>query len=209
MNRQNSDNDDGGNKHQPAGARRRGELLENAILQAAWDELNEAGYTHMTMEKVAARAKTNKNALYRRWPNKAELLVAALHKYMPKIAQDIPDTGNLRSDVLIMLRRITDPIQAIGAETIHGLIMDLREKMISAFSNINHTGMNEKWNENMMTILGNAKKRGEISTTNISPRILSLPIDLLRFEFLTTFKPVSDETVAEIVDEIFLPLIHT
>lgn len=38
-------------------SRRRGEVLENDILQAVWDELAEVGYTRLTMEGVAARAK--------------------------------------------------------------------------------------------------------------------------------------------------------
>ena len=38
--------------------RRRGEELETALLAAAWDELVEAGFARLTMESVAARAKT-------------------------------------------------------------------------------------------------------------------------------------------------------
>ena len=36
--------------------RRRGPGLEAAILEAAWEELTEAGYAALTMESVAARA---------------------------------------------------------------------------------------------------------------------------------------------------------
>ena len=61
--------------------RRRGSKLEAALLQAAWDELTEAGYTAFTMEGVAARAKTSRAVLYRRWPNRPELVVAALHEH--------------------------------------------------------------------------------------------------------------------------------
>ena len=58
--------------------RRRGSTLEAALLQAAWDELTEAGYAAFTMEGVAARAKTSRAVLYRRWPNRPQLVVAAL-----------------------------------------------------------------------------------------------------------------------------------
>ncbi|ATW25775.1 TetR/AcrR family transcriptional regulator [Candidatus Formimonas warabiya] len=191
------------------GARRRGKILENAILQAALDELNEVGYAHLTMEGVAARAKTNKTAVYRRWPQKSELVVAALHKYTPKITDDAPDTGDLRNDILILLRRITVPLQTIGAETIHGLMLEhLGKVSISAFTQIRRSEGEEKWHTIMMTILKNAEMRGEVSLKKISPRIISLPIDLLRFEFLATFEPVSDETLTEIIDDIFLPLVH-
>jgi AcrR family transcriptional regulator len=48
------------------GNRRRGEILEDAIIKAAWDELSDIGYNSLTMETIAARAKTNKVVLYRR-----------------------------------------------------------------------------------------------------------------------------------------------
>jgi len=57
--------------------RRRGAELDRAILRAALDELAEAGYPGLTMDRVAKRAGTNKNAIYRRWPNRAALGLAA------------------------------------------------------------------------------------------------------------------------------------
>jgi hypothetical protein len=38
--------------------RRRGQILEDAILEGAWQELSEVGYNRLTMEGVAARART-------------------------------------------------------------------------------------------------------------------------------------------------------
>src|ERR1700742_559320 len=58
--------------------RRRGEELEAALLDAAWDELVEAGFAKLTMESVAARAKTGVAVLYRRWPRKDDPVLAAI-----------------------------------------------------------------------------------------------------------------------------------
>lgn len=192
------------------GTRRRGELLDKAILQAAWDELNEVGYAHLTMEGVASRAKTNKSAVYRRWPNRSKLVVAVLHKHVPKPADDVPNTGDLRSDVLILLRRITQPLQSIGAETMHGLMIEyLGKEFISSFPHLKHSEFEKKWKTTMLKILKNAEMRGEVNLERISPRVISSPLDLLRYEFLTTYEPVSDETLTEIIDQIYLPLVLT
>jgi AcrR family transcriptional regulator len=193
----------------PYKTRRRGKALENAILQVAWDELNEVGYAHMTMEGVAVRSKTNKTAVYRRWPNKSSLVIAVLHKHAPKIDSNIPDTGSLRGDVLTLLRRITVPAQVVGAETIHGLMLEhLGTKIIASLPHMRSSKAAEKWNDTMTTILKNAEMRGEINRNKISPRVISLPMDLLRYEFLTTQEPVSDETLIEFIDDIFLPLVY-
>src|SRR5215813_3482913 len=57
--------------------RRRGEALEGAIYDAVVDELAEIGYAAFTIESVAARAHTGKASIYRRWPTKQDLVVAA------------------------------------------------------------------------------------------------------------------------------------
>ena len=42
-------------RHSGGKTRRRGEALEHALLDAAWAELQAAGYTGLTMEAVADR----------------------------------------------------------------------------------------------------------------------------------------------------------
>jgi AcrR family transcriptional regulator len=64
--------------------------LERAILRAAGDELVESGYARLTMDRVARRAGTNKNAIYRRWPSRAvahgEAAPEALHPRVATVA---------------------------------------------------------------------------------------------------------------------------
>ncbi|MWV46252.1 TetR family transcriptional regulator [Paenibacillus sp. HJL G12] len=188
-------------------SRRRGDVLENAILSAAWEELRETGYSRLTMEAVAARAKTNKNAVYRRWPSKAKLVVASLMKHTPKPSLEAPDTGNLREDVLTLLERIIKPIQMIGAETIHGLMGEFHGDEI-------HSKMTLPPRSEdilaiaMKSILLNAERRGEVKLEELPDRVITLPVDLIRFELLTTHTPLTDEAVVEIVDAIFLPLVQ-
>jgi AcrR family transcriptional regulator len=197
-------------KTQRAGTRRRGKILEDAVLEAAWEELCEAGFNHLTMEGVAARAKTNKAVVYRRWANKKTLVLAVLRKYLPPLLpKEVPNTGDLRNDVFFLLQGIAKPLQTIGAETIHALLVEYFSKdIISSIPQIVHPKTEGKLTAAMMTILKNAEMRGDIKLKKISPRIISLPVDLLRYELLTTHEPISDKTISEIVDDIFMPLVH-
>ncbi|MGD0751840.1 MAG: TetR/AcrR family transcriptional regulator [Anaerolineales bacterium] len=198
-----------GNEGRHKGNRRRGEILEAAILQAAWDELSDAGYTQLTMEGVAARAKTNKAVLYRRWANKKKLVIAAFQKYLPRPVNNVPDTGDLRNDVLVLLLGIARPLQAIGAKTIHGLMAErLGTDLISLLPQMRQPGTEDKFSKAIMTILKNAELRGEVNLGKISPRVISLPVDLLRYEILITQEPIPDKMITGIVDDIFLPLVH-
>ena len=57
-------------------------------------------------------------------------------------------------------------------------------------------------------VLRRGIERGEIDPDRLTPRIATVALDLLRHEMLMTLQPVPEETITEIVDEIFLPLVR-
>ncbi|MEV1070024.1 TetR/AcrR family transcriptional regulator [Streptomyces sp. NPDC050263] len=179
--------------------RRRGAELEASILEAAWEELAAVGYSRLTMEGVAARARTGKQVLYRRWRNRAELVIAAMRHNTGSIIDQIPDTGDLRGDVLAVLGRMARRHRDVAPDIIHGLMADapdLDPVTLTIMSGV------------MTTVLKRAAERGEIASAELSPRVITLPANLLRHEMLLTRHPISDQVLTEIVDEVFLPLVH-
>ncbi len=60
------------------GTRRRDETLISAIRDATYAELEEHGYSGVTFEGVASRAKTSKPVLYRRYRSRAHMVTDAL-----------------------------------------------------------------------------------------------------------------------------------
>jgi len=107
----------------PRVGRPRSEAADAAIEAAALDLLVDEGYAGLTMEGVAARAGVGKATLYRRWPTKEQLVIAAVvHGCGEHIAT--PDTGSLRCDViayctevLVKLRRHGAILRAFAAAT--------------------------------------------------------------------------------------------
>lgn len=193
--------------------RRRGEILEEAILHAAWEELSVTGYTHMTMETTAARAGTNKAVLYRRWANKSELVIAAMRKYLPRFPHEIPDTGSLRGDVIAYLQGAARPLKSISAQTIRGIVMEqlgspMFRHLVASMPQLSRRSSESKMMTAMTTMLKRAELRGEVRLEKLTPRIIALPFELLRNEVITKQEPISDATVEEIVDDIFLPLVR-
>lgn len=185
--------------------RRRGTVLEEAILDAVVEELTESGFAGLTMDRVAERARTNKNAIYRRWPNRLALGIAA-YRRLAKSVQP-PDTGNLRDDVLEQLRRAnrhwSSPLGSIlrdliaaagGASELMAQLPDQSADAVAA-----------SW----LTILGRAVARGEAAPEALHPRVATVAIVLLRNEFVVRGVPSApDEVLVEIVDEVYLPLVR-
>ncbi|MFD4555792.1 TetR/AcrR family transcriptional regulator [Streptomyces sp. NPDC058469] len=178
--------------------RRRGAALEADILDAVWEELAEVGYARLTMEGVAARARTGKQVLYRRWPNRAELVKAAMPHRTGFIADHLPDTGELREDVLTLLRLMVVRQREIGPDVIRGLLAeapDLDPKVFGIMHDI------------LLTLLQRAVRRGEIPTADLPRRVVTVPAQLLRYEMVISRDPVADSALVEIVDAVYLPLL--
>jgi len=195
----------GGQRHGGGKTRRRGAALEEALLAAAWEELHAVGYANLTMEAVADRAATSRAVLYRRWRNRTELVLAATRRYRPKLSGDVPDTGSLRGDVVALLTRISDQLAEDDLETVYGILSEYFADP-ELFSRVQDqlfpigAGV-------MATILKHAEERGEVRH-GITLRVATLPIDLFRHELFHTRTPPSKGAIAEIVDDVFLPLVQ-
>jgi AcrR family transcriptional regulator len=185
--------------------RRRGSELEEAILRAAADELAETGYPALTMERVAQRAGTNKNTIYRRWPNRAALGVAA-YRHLAEDTLKPPDTGDLREDALALLRAINCGQTSPAARILRSLLTgvgdepELREQL--------HEQATEGGTKPWLTLLDRAVARGEARPEARHPRVATVALVLLRNEILTRgLTTVDDAVLVEIVDEVYLPLV--
>jgi AcrR family transcriptional regulator len=60
-----------------ARGRPRSERVHRVILQVALKELRRTGFRLLTIDAIAARAKVGKMTIYRRWPNKAAVVMDA------------------------------------------------------------------------------------------------------------------------------------
>ncbi|MEU9734753.1 TetR/AcrR family transcriptional regulator [Streptomyces sp. NPDC048002] len=185
--------------------RRRGTELEGALLDAAWDELLDAGYSRFTLDGVASRAGTSRPVIFRRWPDKEQLMIAALTRAAERHPIPTPDTGSLRGDVLGVLRHIN----ATRAHFVTAMSMQLaayfRETGTTAADFRNHLYAGRRSSVEML--FDRAVERGEVDPGHITDRMKTLPFDLLRLELLTTNNPLPDAVLEEIVDTLFLPLV--
>jgi AcrR family transcriptional regulator len=76
---------------------------DQAILDATLAILQEQGYRGLTIEGVAVRAGVGRPTIYRRWPSKPALVVAAMVQ-SARLALPLVDTGSLRRDLIAVQR---------------------------------------------------------------------------------------------------------
>lgn len=181
--------------------RRRGAELEDAILDAAWFVLVDRGYPGFTYEAVAERAETSRPVLYRRWPERRDLLVATIKRFYASHPIPIPDTGTLRGDALALLKQAeagrVRMLTLQGAQLVSGLTF--REVQ---------TALLETGPGPCEQIVARAVARGELPAIRRSPRVVNLPLDLYRHEVFMTGERVPPKVAREIVDDVWLPLLR-
>jgi AcrR family transcriptional regulator len=81
--------------------RPRSEQADQAIIEATLDLFAEQGFEGVCVEAVAARAGVGKATIYRRWPNKEELLLAAFGSLKSPFPE--PKGVSVRDDLLAMV----------------------------------------------------------------------------------------------------------
>lgn len=185
------------------GRRRRGEALYRAIFEATLDELAEVGYAELTMERVAARARTGKTSVYRRWPSRAELVVDAIAHALPA-RDELSDTGDLREDVLTLLRRVVERLAGPLGEAARGLIAEaVRDPDLASMA---QNRVIDSPAGLMLEILRRGAVRGEVRPQALTPWVATVGPTLVREHFLIHGTPIPDQVLTEIVDQVVLPL---
>jgi len=75
------------------------------VLETTLDVLGRDGFARLRVEDVASRAGVNKTTIYRRWPTRAELVVAALTTLAGP--PQAVETGRLEPDLLALFMSAT------------------------------------------------------------------------------------------------------
>ncbi len=191
-----------------AQTRRRGAELEQAILDAAWEQLIAEGYEHFTIDTVAARARTSKPVLYRRWKTRDDLLRATVRHVGAASAPSIPDTGTLRGDLLALLANANSTTRNPVAALVSSMLGSYYNQTGPTPAELREAFLSQRGSA-VEQVVNRAVERGEVDPARLTPRIIALPFDLFRNEMMMTLKPVPDHVLRQIVDDIFIPLVTT
>src|SRR5213076_282823 len=81
--------------------RPRQEHVTKAVLEAVVELVAEQGMGALTMDAVATRAGVSKPAMYRRWPTKQDLIIAAAESRVGTLT--VPDMGDFRAELRAVL----------------------------------------------------------------------------------------------------------
>src|ERR1700733_4478503 len=174
---------------------------EAELLAVTLRLLQEHGYDQLTIDAVAAAAHASKATVYRRWPSKAELVLAAFIEGVRQVAV-APNTGTLRGD-LISLGEVCGEHGREHASTIRAVMVEVSR----------HPALNDALQEQFLKqrealiqhVLQQAVDRGEISQDAVTEELWDLLPGYLIFRSIIPDRPPTRHTVQALVDGFLIP----
>jgi AcrR family transcriptional regulator len=177
----------------------------DAILLAAVRLLGEVGYDQMTMDAIAERARASKATIYRHWSGKADLVMAALRRHAGP-AEEPPDTGTLRGDLVAVLDGMRANLAAQDAAVILGLLTAMRTEPQLA-TVVRHQFIEVK-QAAFDAVLRRAVERGALPATADRELLAEVSSALLFSRLFITGGPLDAAYVEHLVDEVLTPVIN-
>jgi AcrR family transcriptional regulator len=173
----------------------RSERVVRDVTRATVSELARVGYAGLRVEDVAAQAGVNKTTIYRRWPNKADLVDATL-RALKGVNEEAPDLGALRLDLLALLHESIGRASTCEGQTIHRVItLEMDHPEVANIARALRAEYMAPWT----SVIRRAMNRGEIpegcDATLMAEMIMGPVFSKLRLR-----EPIDDDFLAAVVN---------
>jgi len=192
---------------QAASLRRRGAVLERAILEAALDQLSTVGWNGLTMEGVAAAAQTGKAAVYRRWPSKEDLVADALQAGLPRFEQ-APDLGSVRADLLALCRDARDAMFSRPGFAVRAVIHECDPIQAERFHAVIFDGIVEPTVKLLREVITRGIERNEVRPDAANSYVLDAIPAIMMYRSKMRGSEWGDRDLEEMIDQLILPLVR-
>lgn len=196
---------------EPALTRRRGAALEDAILDAAYAELSQVGYLALSVEAVAARARTGKASIYRRWPTKQELVLDALCAGLPTAQQCgvIPTVMGAETTVEVLhgvARAISEVLSSPAGDAMRAVKCEgaADPELARAIDD----RFQEPRRQAILALLQRGVERGEVRPDAACRLVADVIPAILTHRLILQREPVTEQDLRDIMDQVIIPLVE-
>jgi AcrR family transcriptional regulator len=156
----------------------------------------------VSFEGVARRARTSKPVLYRRYRSRAHLVIDAWSALAPLALPSI-GSGSLRDDLVDILSAVSARFQRIDIDAFRRVLAEADDELLEEITAFTWASAKESIDR----IHREARGRGELGDAPLDKRVTLLPLVLLRHELFFTRGVLTERAVAELVDQVCLPLL--
>ncbi|MFJ5080057.1 TetR/AcrR family transcriptional regulator [Streptomyces sp. NPDC088553] len=187
--------------------RRRGPVLERAILEATLEQLGSVGWNGLTMEGVAVGAQTGKAAVYRRWPSKEDLVADALQAGLPAL-DEAPDLGSVREELYELCRRVRDVMYSKPGVALRAVLHECDAEEAERFHGLIVTGVVEPSARLFRHVLRRGIARGDVRADANNDLVVDVVPAMMMYRSKVCASEWPDHEIADLIDRIMVPLLR-
>lgn len=172
--------------------------IDEAVLDAAAEQLVAGGLPALRMDTLAERVGVAKTTLYRRWPTRAHLLVAVLARGQREVGT--PSTGDVRADLVTFTTRLAATLDP-------PLVRQLAAQLAAAVAEDPDLAapVRQLWADRRLQIAGIVEagiERGQLRADASAAIIVDQLAGALYYHVLVTGEPLGDAYAEALVDTV-------
>lgn len=187
--------------------RRRGPVLERAILEAALEQLSTVGWNALTMEGVAAGAQTGKAAVYRRWPSKEELVADALQAALPRL-DGAPDRGSVREDLIELCGLMREAMYSRPGFALRSVLHECDSATAQRFHEVIFEGVVQPSVELIKEVVNRGIERGEVRLGAADAYVCDVIPAMMMYRSKVCASEWDERDLTEMIDQVMVPLLR-
>jgi AcrR family transcriptional regulator len=173
------------------------------VLTTALEELARVGYSALSIDAVARKAGVNKTTVYRRWPTKTSLMVAAITGAL--VFEAAPEQATLRDDLLTLAHRLNAWVKTpVGTAILRTLAVELHRPEVHAMSRAAKLNVKAEWT----AAVRRAIARGEVPARTDADLIFELMTGAINEPFVRVTHAVDDRFLTGMVDLVLAGAVH-
>jgi AcrR family transcriptional regulator len=183
------------------GVQARGEAFVKTVLDATLSQLADVGFERLSIPLIAELAGVNKTSIYRRWPEKVDLVRAALEGAMSHV-EHAPDTGNLRGDLVELARTAATFMQSpVGMAMVRIMMAEGANPQLRALATMTYA---EAGKQGPWIVLKRAVERGELNG-KIDPSLMLFTMaGAIMHRVFVERQKTSDQFLEQVVELVML-----
>jgi len=177
--------------------RPRSERRHNAIMQTAIDLVLELGFRAVSIESIAAKAGVAKTTIYRRWPNKAAVVMDAFMVRFGSGTQ-FPTAKKVTDRIRLQMRTMASEFRSKDGSLVKALLAEAQ------FDPELATAFRERWTlprrKMALAVFQKAISRGELRSDIDLEATIDLLYAPMYYRLQMRTGPLSDAYIDEIFD---------
>jgi AcrR family transcriptional regulator len=171
------------------------DAVVKAVLEATLTELRAVGFHNLRVQSVAERSGVNRTTIYRRWPSKWKLVLAAWASAQPALAtEEIPAT--LERELYDILCERVQRMEEPEARRITQAVMSLDDKETAALA----IGMHESGSAAVKVALRRAIAAGELRDDLDVESAAASFLAIVKYNALFKKHAMSQEEISRVID---------